>query len=91
MSVSYEIEEPENEMASLGSVVVDSLKEAFTGCFEKHPSPPVGLAPFESWIRRLSYGDRLPRGRFFVGKRAGGNVSVMHYEEYGCYDSKKES
>lgn len=28
-------------------------------------------AAFEEWRQKLNHGDRLPRGRYFVGKKAG--------------------
>lgn len=34
-------------------------------------------AAFEEWRQSLNRGDRLPRGRFFKGKKPGGNLIVL--------------
>ncbi|HEP8970168.1 TPA: hypothetical protein VDU83_002505 [Pseudomonas aeruginosa] len=34
-------------------------------------------AAFEEWRQKLNRGDRLPRGRFFKGKRPGRQLVVM--------------
>ncbi|HHP5493822.1 TPA: hypothetical protein ACSCYS_004229 [Aeromonas veronii] len=76
----------EEDLKRLGSLVIGSIKEAIKGS----PSLlPVGQTPFESWRRRLSQGDRLPRGRFFVGKQPGKIVTVIHHEEFSYYEENK--
>lgn len=76
----------EEDLKNLGSLVIGSIKEAMKGS----PSLlPVGQPPFESWRRRLSHGDRLPRGRFFVGKQPGMIVTVIHHEEFSYYEENK--
>ncbi len=37
---------------------------------------------FQDWIERLKTGERLPRGRYFVGKKPGGppRCSLMNWE-----------
>ncbi|MBO1997416.1 hypothetical protein J4730_12305 [Klebsiella pneumoniae] len=35
---------------------------------------------FQDWIERLKTGERLPRGRYFVGKKPGGRwCSLMNW------------
>ncbi|EKP0311639.1 hypothetical protein ACTG16_23020 [Aeromonas sp. 23P] len=76
----------EEDLKRLGSLVIGSIKEAMKGS----PSLlPVGQTPLESWRRRLSHGDRLPRGRFFVGKQPGKTVTVIHHEESSYYEENK--
>lgn len=77
----------EAALEQIGSLIVGSIKEAFKGAFHQSALPPVGETPFESWRKRLSYGDRLPRGRFFVGKRAGVTATVLICDE-GVASSK---
>lgn len=33
---------------------------------------------FDDWQQRLNYGDRLPRGRYFIGKKPG---SVIRFND----------
>jgi len=39
---------------------------------------------FQDWINRLKPGERLPRGRFFVGKKPG--RSLVFFDELHSFD-----
>ncbi|MBO1997417.1 hypothetical protein J4730_12330 [Klebsiella pneumoniae] len=41
---------------------------------------------FQDWIERLKTGERLPRGRYFVGKKLGGRLVLI--DELGNMDRK---
>ncbi|MDO3417591.1 hypothetical protein QWI30_00300 [Citrobacter freundii] len=45
---------------------------------------------FQDWIERLKTGERLPRGRYFVGKKPGGRL-VLIDELGGNMDRKSNS
>ena len=45
-------------------------------------------AAFEDWRKRLSKGDRLPRGRFFIGKSPG-CPRIRLWDEAWMYMSEK--
>lgn len=90
MNNKIEESQGEDDLTPLGSLVVGSIKDAIKDCLHKCALPPVGVTPFESWRRRLSYGDRLPRGRFFVGKRPGGISTVQVYKEFSYYEVNGE-
>ncbi|MBA8867452.1 hypothetical protein FHW11_004643 [Pantoea agglomerans] len=32
---------------------------------------------FDEWQQRLSYGDKLPRGRYFIGKKPGPFIRLL--------------
>jgi hypothetical protein len=76
----------EEDLKRLGSLVIGSLKEVMKGNISL---PPVGQTAFESWRRRLSQGDRLPRGRFFVGKQPGLIFTVEKVEEFSYYEENE--
>lgn len=76
----------EEDLKNLGSLVIGSIKDAMKGSLSLLP---VGQTPFESWRRRLSHGDRLPRGRFFVGKQPGMIVTVEKIEEFSYYEESE--
>lgn len=40
-------------------------------------------AAFKEWQEKLSVGDRLPRGKFFKGKKAGKPIFLV--DEYAAY------
>ncbi len=42
---------------------------------------------FQDWIERLKTGERLPRGRYFVGKKPGGRPVLI--DELGEHGQKK--
>lgn len=44
---------------------------------------------FQDWIERLKTGERLPRGRYFVGKKPGGRPVLI--DELGNMDRKSNS
>ena len=44
---------------------------------------------FQDWIERLKTGERLPRGRYFVGKKPGGRLVLI--DEWGNMDRKSNS
>jgi hypothetical protein len=45
-------------------------------------------AAFEEWRKKLNYSDRLPRGRYFKGKKPGRKVVVMD-ELWRAFSSRK--
>jgi len=48
----------------------------FTGYIKLHPK----IGAYEDYIRKLPLGSRLPRGKYFKGRKAGDNIRVM--DEY---------
>nr|WP_227543306.1 hypothetical protein [Klebsiella pneumoniae] len=44
---------------------------------------------FQDWIERLKTGERLPRGRYFVGKKHGGRTVLI--DELGEHGQKKSN
>lgn len=41
---------------------------------------PVAGVAFGEWLRKLGKGERLPRGRYFIGKRAGESRPLRAYQ-----------
>lgn len=48
-------------------------KEKYEAAVRKH----LRSAPFTEWQHKLKRGDKLPRGKFFRGKKAGKPVFIM--------------
>lgn len=65
------MEETLREMRKHGSqpVQVTQSLEAF-GRYKSHPA-------FQDWIYRLKKGERLPRGRYFAGKKPGCPLKII--------------
>lgn len=40
-------------------------------------------AAFKEWLEKLNHGDRLPRGKFFIGKKPGKPLMIM--DEFAAY------
>ena len=59
------------------------------GDLERHTAKLRKTAAFEEWRQKLNRGDRLPRGRYFVGKSPGRIVCV--FDEFALYSSVNDS
>lgn len=63
------------EAAKYGRRVVTAMQTMPD--WEKAQAYHRKTAAFEEWRQKLSRGDRLPRGKFFKGKRPGRKLFVM--------------
>ncbi|MFX2602205.1 hypothetical protein V6183_22175 [Enterobacter hormaechei] len=50
------------------------LNVSFRSTERQAPKPRPA---FQDWIERLKTGERLPRGRYFVGKKPGGRLVLI--------------
>lgn len=51
------------------TVIITQSFAAFP-LYKPHPA-------FQDWINKLKKGERLPRGRFFAGKKSGTRLSIL--------------
>ncbi|NIH45789.1 hypothetical protein HBM95_23175 [Enterobacter asburiae] len=60
-----------SEMRKYSSQTV-MVTQSFTSFGRYKPRPA-----FQDWIKRLNKNDRLPRGRFFAGKKPGRRLAIF--------------